>query len=198
MSGLSGAASALQRIKSLAFAIGNKRGGVPLAQDSASTVEVVGTGHRPPSPRYSQLPRPQPLIASAMALQRLTRLTSRRTESQNECSPRLARPTPTPILRETQNGSHEVGGALRDAPAVYYPSADQQREARKPQKKAFGLLNFSPVACGRFLRRVAAAAPAKFTTHGTSMRDDDRTTPLGLFNYARSYWQSGVLLHRAG
>jgi HEPN domain-containing protein len=29
------------------------------------------------------------------------------------------------------------------------------------------------------------------------MRDDDRTTPLGLFNYARSYWQSGVLLHDA-
>lgn len=27
--------------------------------------------------------------------------------------------------------------------------------------------------------------------------DDDRTTPLGLFNYARSYWQSGVLLHDA-
>jgi hypothetical protein len=27
--------------------------------------------------------------------------------------------------------------------------------------------------------------------------DDDRTTPLGLFNYARSYWQSGVLLHNA-
>jgi HEPN domain-containing protein len=29
------------------------------------------------------------------------------------------------------------------------------------------------------------------------MRDDDRTTPLGLFNYARSYWQSGVLLYDA-
>jgi hypothetical protein len=29
------------------------------------------------------------------------------------------------------------------------------------------------------------------------MSDDDRTTPLGLFNYARSYWQSGVLLHDA-
>jgi len=29
------------------------------------------------------------------------------------------------------------------------------------------------------------------------MSDDDRTTPLGLFNYARSYWQSGVLLHQA-
>jgi hypothetical protein len=29
------------------------------------------------------------------------------------------------------------------------------------------------------------------------MSDDDRTTPLGLFNYARSYWQSGVLLHEA-
>ena len=29
------------------------------------------------------------------------------------------------------------------------------------------------------------------------MSDDDRTTPLGLFNYARSYWQSGVLLHHA-
>ena len=29
----------------------------------------------------------------------------------------------------------------------------------------------------------------------TNMSDDDRTTPLGLFNYARSYWQSGVLLH---
>jgi hypothetical protein len=28
------------------------------------------------------------------------------------------------------------------------------------------------------------------------MNDDDRTTPLGLFNYARSYWQSGVLLHK--
>jgi hypothetical protein len=27
------------------------------------------------------------------------------------------------------------------------------------------------------------------------MSEDDRTTPLGLFNYARSYWQSGVLLH---
>ena len=27
------------------------------------------------------------------------------------------------------------------------------------------------------------------------MSDDDRTTPLGLFNYARSYWQSGVRLH---
>jgi hypothetical protein len=26
---------------------------------------------------------------------------------------------------------------------------------------------------------------------------DARTTPLGLFNYARSYWQSGVLLHQA-
>ena len=31
----------------------------------------------------------------------------------------------------------------------------------------------------------------------TNMSDDDRTTPLGLFNYARSYWQSGVLLHDA-
>lgn len=30
------------------------------------------------------------------------------------------------------------------------------------------------------------------------MSDDGRTTPLGLFNYARSYWQSGVLLHHAG
>jgi hypothetical protein len=29
------------------------------------------------------------------------------------------------------------------------------------------------------------------------MSDDDRTTPLGLFNYARSYWQSGVLWHDA-
>jgi hypothetical protein len=29
------------------------------------------------------------------------------------------------------------------------------------------------------------------------MTDDDRTTPLGLFNYARSYWQSAVLLHNA-
>jgi hypothetical protein len=29
------------------------------------------------------------------------------------------------------------------------------------------------------------------------MTDDDRTTPLGLFNYARSYWQSAVLLHDA-
>jgi hypothetical protein len=29
------------------------------------------------------------------------------------------------------------------------------------------------------------------------MSDDNRTTPLGLFNYARSYWQSGVLLHDA-
>ena len=29
------------------------------------------------------------------------------------------------------------------------------------------------------------------------MSDDDRSTPLGLFNYARSYWQSGVLLHHA-
>jgi hypothetical protein len=29
------------------------------------------------------------------------------------------------------------------------------------------------------------------------MSDDDRTTPLGLFNYARSYWQSGVLLRDA-
>jgi HEPN domain-containing protein len=27
--------------------------------------------------------------------------------------------------------------------------------------------------------------------------DDDRTTPLGLFSYARSYWKSGVLLHNA-
>ena len=27
------------------------------------------------------------------------------------------------------------------------------------------------------------------------MSDDDRTMPLGLFNYARSYWQSGVRLH---
>jgi hypothetical protein len=27
------------------------------------------------------------------------------------------------------------------------------------------------------------------------MSEYDRTTPLGLFNYARSYWQSGVLLH---
>jgi hypothetical protein len=36
--------------------------------------------------------------------------------------------------------------------------------------------------------------------HGSArseMSDDDRTTPLGLFNYARSYWQSGVLLHGA-
>jgi len=31
----------------------------------------------------------------------------------------------------------------------------------------------------------------------TEMSDNDRTTPLGLFNYARSYWQSGVLLHNA-
>ena len=29
------------------------------------------------------------------------------------------------------------------------------------------------------------------------MSDDDRTTPLGRFNYARSYWQSAVLLHHA-
>ncbi len=29
------------------------------------------------------------------------------------------------------------------------------------------------------------------------MSDDERTTPLGLFNYARSYWQSGVMLHHA-
>lgn len=29
------------------------------------------------------------------------------------------------------------------------------------------------------------------------MNDDQRTTPRGLFNYARSYWQSGVLLHDA-
>jgi HEPN domain-containing protein len=29
------------------------------------------------------------------------------------------------------------------------------------------------------------------------MSDDDRTTPLGLFNYARSYWQSGVQLHKS-
>ena len=29
------------------------------------------------------------------------------------------------------------------------------------------------------------------------MSDDHRTTPLGLFDYARSYWQSGVLLHNA-
>jgi hypothetical protein len=29
------------------------------------------------------------------------------------------------------------------------------------------------------------------------MTDDDRTGPLGLFNYARSYWQSGMLLHHA-
>jgi len=28
------------------------------------------------------------------------------------------------------------------------------------------------------------------------MADDDRTTPLGLFNYARSYWQSAVMLHK--
>jgi hypothetical protein len=27
--------------------------------------------------------------------------------------------------------------------------------------------------------------------------DDDRTTPFGLFNYARSYWQSAVHLHHA-
>jgi hypothetical protein len=25
------------------------------------------------------------------------------------------------------------------------------------------------------------------------MGDDDRTTPLGLYNYARSYWHSGLL-----
>jgi hypothetical protein len=31
----------------------------------------------------------------------------------------------------------------------------------------------------------------------TSMSDDNRTTPLGLFHYARSYWQSGVLLHKS-
>jgi HEPN domain-containing protein len=29
------------------------------------------------------------------------------------------------------------------------------------------------------------------------MSDDDRTTPLGRFNYARTYWQSAVLLHHA-
>jgi hypothetical protein len=29
------------------------------------------------------------------------------------------------------------------------------------------------------------------------MSDDERSTPLGLFNYARSSWQSGVLLHDA-
>jgi HEPN domain-containing protein len=39
---------------------------------------------------------------------------------------------------------------------------------------------------------------AEFATHGALMSDDGRTTPLGLFNYARSYWQSGVLLHHAG
>jgi len=30
------------------------------------------------------------------------------------------------------------------------------------------------------------------------MNDKDRTSPLGLFDYARSYWQGGVLLHRVG
>jgi len=30
------------------------------------------------------------------------------------------------------------------------------------------------------------------------MSDDGRTTPLGLFNYGRSYWQSWVLLHEVG
>jgi hypothetical protein len=29
------------------------------------------------------------------------------------------------------------------------------------------------------------------------MSDDERTTPIGLFNFARSYWQSGVQLHQA-
>jgi HEPN domain-containing protein len=29
------------------------------------------------------------------------------------------------------------------------------------------------------------------------MSADDRTTPFGLFNYARSYWQSAVHLHHA-
>jgi len=29
------------------------------------------------------------------------------------------------------------------------------------------------------------------------MSDDDRTTPLGRFNYVRTYWQSAVLLHHA-
>ena len=29
------------------------------------------------------------------------------------------------------------------------------------------------------------------------MSDDDRTTPLGRFNYARTSWQSAVLLHHA-
>jgi hypothetical protein len=29
------------------------------------------------------------------------------------------------------------------------------------------------------------------------INDDDRTTPFGLFNYARSYWQSAVHLHHA-
>jgi len=33
---------------------------------------------------------------------------------------------------------------------------------------------------------------------GSRMNDKDRTSPLGLFDYARSYWQAGVLLHRAG
>src|SRR5262245_17970119 len=32
---------------------------------------------------------------------------------------------------------------------------------------------------------------------GLMMSDDDRTTPFGLFNYARSYWQSAVHLHQA-
>jgi HEPN domain-containing protein len=30
------------------------------------------------------------------------------------------------------------------------------------------------------------------------MSNDGRTTPLGLFNYGRSYWQSAVLLHQLG
>jgi hypothetical protein len=29
------------------------------------------------------------------------------------------------------------------------------------------------------------------------INDDDRASPFGLFNYARSYWQSAVHLHRA-
>src|SRR4029078_13203402 len=48
--------------------------------------------------------------------------------------------------------------------------------------------------------KVCAATSGTYSGNGSArseMSDDDRTTPLGRFNYARTYWQSAVLLHHA-
>src|SRR5262249_25632566 len=85
--------------------------------------------------------------------------------------------------------SYCLWGLISRSPALSSPSL--------AESEAQG----SPSGVGAFQRGKAwAATSATYSGHGSAraeMTDDDRTTPLGLFNYARSDWQSGVLLHDA-